>query len=112
METLHEFIQTRRDSRELKRALAVNMRLNGYSRSETASVLGVSESFVDKWRQIYARDGVAGLFLHYQGSTGYLSPTDKAAVLAWIQRQATWDVRAVHQHVAETYGIQYKSRQS
>lgn len=112
MDALNDFIQTTREGRELKRALAVKMRLSGYSRAEAAAVLGVSESFIDKWRGNYAREGVACFSLQHHGSTGYLSPTDKAEVLNWIQRQPTWTVRAVEQHVRATYGIRYKSLQS
>jgi putative transposase len=112
MDALNDFIQTTREGRELKRALAVKMRLGGYSRAEAAAVLGVSKSFVDKWRGKYAREGTACLSLKHQGSMGYLSPQDKADVLRWIQRQTTWNVRAVEQYVSETYGIRYKSLQS
>jgi putative transposase len=112
MDALHEFIRTTRDGRELKRALAVKMRLEGYSRPETAAVLGVSKPFVDKWRRHYRREGVAGLSLKYQGSRGYLTPAQHAETLAWIQAQAQWSVAALHAHVLATYGVQYKSRQS
>ena len=112
MEALTEFIQTARDSRELKRALAVNMVRAGDSWAKTASVLAVSESFIDKWQRVYRRDGVAGLRVRYQGSSGYLTPADKRAVLAWIRAQACWDVRRVQAHVWEQYGVRYKSRQS
>lgn len=112
MDALHEFIQTTRDGRELKRALAVKMRLEGYARSETAAVLGVSKPFVDKWRRHYLQQGVAGLALKYQGSRGYLRPGQKAEVLAWIQAQAQWSVPALRRHLHRTYRVRYKSRQS
>jgi len=112
MDTLTDFIQTVRDSRELKRALAVKMVCAGDSWAKTASVLAVSEAFIDKWQRVYRRDGVAGLRLRYRGSSGYLTPADKRAVLAWIQTQPQWDVRRVQIHVWEQYGVRYKSRQS
>ena len=112
MQALTEFIQTARDSRELKRALAVKMLLASDSRAEIAEVLAVSESFLDKWRRVYRRDGVAGLRLRYRGSSGYLAPVDKRAVLAWIRTQTCWDVRRVQAHIWEQYGVRDKSRQS
>jgi putative transposase len=74
--------------------------------------LGVSQAFISKWRSRYKQTGVTGLRLGYQGSQGYLSSQAKAEVLNWIQRQTTWNVRAVAQHVQTTYGIRYKSLQS
>jgi len=112
MNALNTCIQRTRDGRELKRAVAVKMRRAGYFRADAATVLGVSESFIDKWRGAYARAGVACLAVKYRGSTGYLSAQEKAEVVSWIQRQTTWDVRAVQAHIAATYGVRYKSLQS
>lgn len=46
METLEEFIQTNRDPRELKRALAVQMSERGHSYREIRDVLQVSLGFL------------------------------------------------------------------
>jgi transposase len=43
---------------------------------------------------------------------GYLPPTSKAQVIAWIQQQEQWSVTAVRLHLLHTYGVRYKSRQS
>ena len=112
MDALTDFIQTVCDSRELKRALAVNMVRAGDSWAKTASVLAVSESFIDTWQRVYHRDGVAGLRLKCRGSSGYLTPADKRTVLAWIRAQTCWDVRRVQAHVWEQYGVRYTSLQS
>jgi transposase len=53
MDALQEFIRTKRDSRELKRALAVQNTLAGRPWAEVASELGVTESFISKWRARY-----------------------------------------------------------
>lgn len=112
MDDLREFIQTTQDVRELKRALAVQNTQRGRSRAEVAAELGCSVAFVDKWRGIYARQGVSGLRLGYKGSVGYLTSGQRAELRAWIQAQATWDVRGLHAHVEATYGVRYKSRKS
>jgi putative transposase len=112
MKELEEFIQTTKDSRELKRALAVKMTLAKRPWAVVMEDLGVSHAFISKWRSRYKHARVQGLRRGYQGSQGYLSPPDKAEVLSWIQRQTTWSVRAVAQHVQATYGISYKSLQS
>ena len=112
MEELQEFIQTTRDSRELKRALAVKTTLAGRPWLEVADELGVCRSFIGKWRKRYAQAGVDGLRLGYHGSAGYLSPTRRAEVITWIQQQDQWAVTPLRLHLLHTYGIQYKSRQS
>ena len=46
MEGLIELIQSNPDSRELKRALAVQMVLKGYVYRQIAEILSVSDSFI------------------------------------------------------------------
>ena len=111
MSELEAFIQTTTDSRELKRALAVKMTLAKRPWVVVMEDLGVSQAFISKWRSRYKQTGVTGLRLGYRGSKGYLSSQDKAEVLSWIQRQRTWTVCAVEQHVHESHGIRYKSLQ-
>lgn len=112
MNDLQAFIQTARDTRELKRALAVQNTLAGRPWAEVAAELGVKKSFIGTWRWRYKRDGIAGLSVGYRGSQGYLSARDKAVVLTWIQRQDTWEIRTLHQYLEATYGVRYKSPQS
>jgi putative transposase len=112
MDALQEFIRTKRDSRELKRALAVQNTLAGRPWAEVASELGVTESFISKWRARYKHGGVEALRLGYKGSAGYLQPHEKQAVITWIQAQEIWNVQSLQQHIMTMYGIQYKSQQS
>jgi len=112
MTDLQEFIRTTRESRELKRALAVKNTLAGRPWLEVADELGVCRSFIGKWRKVYAQAGIAGLRLQYKGSEGYLSAACKAEVLTWIQQQEHWSVTTLRTHLLYTYGVQYKSRQS
>jgi putative transposase len=112
MTDLKTFIQTTRDSRELKRALAVKNTLAGRPWQEVADELLVCRAFIGKWRKIYVQEGVDGLRLRYKGSTGYLSAARKAEILAWIQDQEQWSVTALRTHILYKYGVRYKSRQS
>jgi len=112
MEMLQEFIRTTRDARELKRALAVQNTVAGRPRADVAAELGCAVAFVDKWRWIYDRQGVAGLRLGYKGSTGYLTPPQKAEICTWIQAQSTWDVGSLEAYIAQGYHIRYKSKKS
>jgi putative transposase len=112
MATLQEFIQTTTDTRELKRALAIQNTVNGRPWTEVATELGVKRSFIGLWRWRYKREGLACLSVGYRGSQGYLNPTDKAAVIAWIKEQESWDIRSLYRHIDVTYGVRYKSPQS
>lgn len=112
MNELQQFIQTTQDSRELKRALAVQNTLAGRSWTDVAGELGGKESFIGTWRWRYKREGIACLQLGHKGSTGYLTATDKAAAIKWIKTQESWNLRDVQRHLDQTYGVRYKSPQS
>ncbi len=53
MEELLDFIQANPDTRELKRALAVQMAMKNYDLATIGSILGVSLGFVSKWKYIF-----------------------------------------------------------
>jgi transposase len=77
MQALEQFIYYNRDPRELKRALAVQMRQRGHSYREIRDVLQVSIGFVTACSQRYATAGVAGLKSNYWGTQGYLTAQQK-----------------------------------
>lgn len=110
--TLDDFISTSTDSRELKRALAVKMSLTDLAHTLISTLLQVSEPFVSKWVACYHADGVAGLRLHYAGSTGYLNPAAHAEVIAYLQTQPTWKLEELVQHLETRYQVVYQSLQS
>lgn len=99
---------------EIKRALAVSRDVAGESRPAIGSVLGVSRSFISKWRLVYDKLGVNGLRLSYQGARprAYLSAAQKQAVLKHVSSQATYSYEALVEHLQRAYGITYKSPQS
>ncbi|EDN67298.1 transposase [Beggiatoa sp. PS] len=112
MSDLKTFIKTTRDSRELKRALAVKNTLAGRSWSAVAKELEVCESFIGKWRQIYAEQGKEGLKSNYKGSKGYLNPDAKINVIKWLKKQPHWNVEHLRNYVQKQHGVLYRSRQS
>ena len=61
-------IKSNSDPRELKRALAVKMSLEGYFDRIVAQLLGVSTSFVRDWKRAFKVGGIAGIKLGYQGA--------------------------------------------
>ena len=112
MEELVEFIQSNPDSRELKRALAVQMVLKGYLYRQIAEILSVSDSFISKWWLVFESVGVIGLQLSYQGSKGYLNAGQRQAVINWLQQKNYWNLTQLQQHIQDRYSIKFKSRQS
>lgn len=112
MNDLAQFIHTTRDSRELKRALAVKMPLEKRPWKEVAQDVGVSESFIGKWRAAYNKKGLASLHMGYKGSTGHLSREERTEVLQWIQTHPTCGVEGLFRHVDMQYNVVYASRQS
>lgn len=109
---LNAFIKTLHDVRELKRALTVKLTKQGYRPSEVRQMLDTSASYVTKWNKVYREQGLAGLRLAYQGSPGYLPPAQRQAVQEWLHTQTHWEVAALRAHIADRYGVVYKSPQS
>ena len=110
--SLNAFIKTLHDVRELKRALTVKLTKQGYRPSEVSQMLDTSASYVTKWNKVYRAQGLPGLRLAYQGSPGYLSPEQRQAVQEWLHTQTHWEVAALRTHIADRYGVVYKSPQS
>ncbi len=112
MKELSEFIQSNPDSRELKRALAVEMVRQRYTYFEIRDVLQVSVGFISKWKQGFEEQGVAGLILQHQGSMGYLDAQQRQAVLNWLKQKNYWNLSELQQHIEDTYEVVFASNQS
>lgn len=112
MSDVEMFIQTTRESRELKRALAVKNTLAGRPWQKVMEELRVSWSFIGKWRKRYAEQGVDGLKLGYKGSSGYLTSAEKAEVIQWLQMPQRWHVGSLRAYLQQQYGVEYHSKQS
>lgn len=112
METLDDIINDATDPRETKRALTVKMLQNGLSPQTITALLNVSEQYVSKWKIRYAQDGASGLRVAYQGSTSYLTVSQRQQVVAWIERHDTITIEAVRDYVEEHFGVVYRSKQS
>ena len=93
--TLEELTASNPDPRELKRALAVKMRIQGLKHREIQPVRGVHSSYISRWQSRYRKQGVAGLRLQYRGSRGYLNPTQKTAVIEWMGQKNPRTLREV-----------------
>ncbi|MGD1849592.1 MAG: transposase [Cyanophyceae cyanobacterium] len=107
--TLEEFIAHNPDSRELKRAVAVQMRLQGLKHREIQMILGVASSYISHWEQRYQADGVRGLRLAHKGSQGYLSPSQRAEVIDWLKSRDTLALEELIEYIESHYGVSYRS---
>jgi putative transposase len=111
-DTLSDFLTTTRDTREYKRALAVQMVLTGLDTETIMTQLSVSRSFISKWKFIYLEQGVDALRMGYQGSKGYLTNEQREQTITWLRAQESWSVPALQTYVRETFGVEYQSLQS
>jgi putative transposase len=109
---LKSFIQSNPDARELKRAVAVQMFLNGYKHREIQESLSVSSGFISKWTALYGEQGVPGLKLKHLGSVGYLNLQQRQAVFTWLQTQEYWNLEELQSHIEEAYQVVFDSKQS
>ena len=108
---LESFIKSDIDARELKRAIAVRMALEGKLYQEISKMLGVSEFFVGYWKKIFKAQGVEGIKLGYKGSQGYLErQTD--VVVEWLKNKQYWNLEELVTYVEQEFGVSYKSKQS
>jgi putative transposase len=112
LEDLNDFIQSNPDTRELKRAVAVQMFLKGYKHREIRESLGVSSGFVTKWTQCYEGLGVDGLKLGYVGSASYLEAEQQATVIDWLKRKNYWNLTELQNYIEQQYQVIFGSKQS
>ena len=112
LEELEEFINQAEDPRELKRALAVRMTIEGMKGTEIQKILGVSAGFVSKWKIEFALKGVEGLRLRYKGYEGHLSPEARAEIVEWLKGKDYWSLEELKSHIEEKYNVRFKSNQS
>jgi transposase len=112
MMTLEELIASDPEPRELKRALAVKMRLQGMKHHQIQPVLGVHSSYISRWESRYKQEGVAGLRSKYKGSKGYLTQTQRQEVTDWIQQENQRTLWELIDYLEKHYEVVYGSLQS
>ncbi|WP_250126620.1 helix-turn-helix domain-containing protein [Chroococcidiopsis sp. CCMEE 29] len=104
MDSLEEFIQSNRNHRELKRAIAVQMSQRGHTHREIRDVLQVSVGFVTTCCQRYEANGVEGLKVNYWGTQGDLTPEQKQEILKWLTQKDAWLLEEVVQQIEDARG--------
>ena len=80
LDELDDFINQSKESKEIKRALAVKMILSGKSYREIKELLNVSHSFISEWKNQAIFHGVESLKLQYKGTQGYLEAVEKEQI--------------------------------
>lgn len=112
MEELNAFISSNPDPRELKRALAMRMTLSGYPHREIQQILQVCSGFISKWTQKFRLKGITGLKLGYQGSKGYLTPTEKEQVRSWLKEKNSGDLKELEYYMASEFNVVFSAKSS
>src|SRR6266511_4086915 len=96
LDQVNAFLNTTKDAREYKRAMAVKLLLLEFEPRDIAELLQVTESFVSKWKKLYSEHGVAVFVIKYHGYQGYLTSEQRQSITERIKTQH----------------IEFKSRQS
>lgn len=82
---IETFVKGKRDSRELKRGVAVQMTLQGYTHQQIITTVQITSGFISKWKKKYLEQGIEGLKLQHKGSKGYLGGQARDEVIKWLQ---------------------------
>ena len=109
---LEDFIASNPDPRELKRAIAMRMREQGFKHRVIQATLGVSSGYISEWEQRYREFGVEGLRLGHKGSSGYLNNAQRQEIIEWLKQEKQRNLEDLVEYIQENYGITYKSLQS
>jgi transposase len=110
--SLKFLINSNPDARELKRALAVLMVIEGHPYRIISQTLCVSEFFIGHWKKAFKAEGVEGLKLGYQGKKGYLSPDRLAKTIEWLTNKKYWHLDDLVNYLDLEHNVIYKSKQS
>ncbi len=112
MDELDRFIESNRDPRELKRAIAVRMTLRGHPHREIMEILQVCSGFISKWKQAFIINGIEGIKLRYQGSKAYLTSEEKEQVIRWLKEKNSWILNELEYYIAEEFHVTFCAKSS
>jgi len=112
IEAITNFLETTKDAREYKRALAVRLLLLMVEPITISEMLHVSPAFISKWKTNYFKEGVSAFTVKYHGYDGYFTKDQHDAIISWIKEQNSWDVDALSDYIQKTYRVSFTSLQS
>jgi putative transposase len=87
---LVDLIKSNPDPRELKRALAIKMSIDGHPEQIIAQLLGISKNFIRDWKKAFKVEGIAGIKLGYQGAKGKLTIEQRIEIIEWLKNKEYW----------------------
>ena len=112
LKELKDFIDSNPDPRELKRALAVMMWIEGVPCSEIKKILNVSATFISQCKIKFIKDGVKELKLKYQGSKAYLSREQRREIINYLDAQEYLSLQELREYIEDNYDVRFPSSQS
>ena len=112
LDQVNTFLDTTKDAREYKRAMAVKLLLLEFEPRDIAELLHVTESFVSKWKGLCSEHGVDVFVLKYHGYQGYLTSEQRQTIIEWIKIQKIRNIDDLITFIRTNYHIEFKSRQS
>ena len=112
IDELSNFINQTIEPKELKRAIAVKMIIQGKSYHDIQELLQVSHGFISKWKNQAIFEGIDSLKLKYKGRTSYLKPEDKVQIIQWLKEKDYLRLSDLKKYLFHEYQVVYKSDQS
>lgn len=109
---LTEFIHSHAEARELKRAIAVKMALQGEPYSKITKFLGMNKSCITNWKQRFEAEGLDGIKLGYKGAHSYLTTEQHSEIMTWLRGKDYCNIDELVSYLDENYGVIYQSKQS
>jgi len=109
---LTKFIHSNPEARELKRAMAVKMALQGEPYSNITKISGMHKSCITTWKQRFEAQGLDGIKLGYKGASSYLTPEQRVEIITWLKTKAYWNLDELVTYLDKHYGVIYQSKQS
>lgn len=109
---LTSFINSNPEARELKRALAVKMALQGEAYSNITKLLGMHKSWITTWKQKFEAQGLNGIKLGYKGAQSYLTSEQRQQTINWLSTRDYWNLEELVRYLDQKYGVIYQSKQS
>ena len=112
LQELSDFIDSNPDPRELKRALAVMMWIEGVPGSEIQKILNVSATFISQFKMKFIVNGVEELKLKHQGSKAYLSRKQRLEIINYLDTLEYLSLQEFREYIEDKYDVRFKSNQS
>lgn len=107
---LTQFIGSKPEARELKRALAVKMALQGTPYAKITELVGMHKTCITTWKQKFEAEGIEGIRLGYRGASSYLTPEQRAEVTTWLRTRDYWNIDELFSYLDEHYQVVYQSK--